>query len=182
MRPTRQQAEHEVKVRESVADYVAEVRREQPDFIRASRRAYLEIEIKRLTADRAFLRLNWAKAAKRAKTKDRADMAAAMAADPDREARLKKLQNELAMLGRVPGEGRLDDQDVARARAYPLWKLVQSNPGARITCPFHDDKKRTLALYDDGKGHCFSCNKSVDSIAWLMHSGLTFFESVRRLF
>lgn len=62
----------------------------------------------------------------------------------------------------------LPEEMIARARAYPIKNLLQSESGKdRINCPFHDDRKMSASI-KTGVIHCFSCGESCDSIGYLM--------------
>lgn len=78
------------------------------------------------------------------------------------------------------GKG-VDDSTVERARAVPISKLLEVNRAGYALCPFHDDKKPSFWT-KGGFGHCFVCNKTTDSIGYLMDiKGYAFKDAVEYL-
>lgn len=93
---------------------------------------------------------------------------------------IKKIDKEIEMLNRVDIDGSLTQMEIERARDHPLSEVVGCKVGAKIICPFHDDHHPSMQVYKL-TGFCFVCQKSVDSIGWLMEQGLSFVTAVKRL-
>lgn len=67
------------------------------------------------------------------------------------------------------------------AKEYPFTNLHQFKYG-KCVCPFHADNDPSMKLYPDNTVHCFSCNKSWDTIAFVMDlEGLSYYEAIKRL-
>lgn len=75
---------------------------------------------------------------------------------------------------------RITDEMIERAKNYPIADLIEvRNRQAR--CPFHEDKTASMHQYGN-RLHCFSCNKSWDTIGLVMdRDGLPFRAAIRRL-
>lgn len=81
------------------------------------------------------------------------------------------------------GDGLINDQDVANAKAYPMTSLVTFNSQNFAKCPWHTEKSASLKLYKQTNTvHCFGCGKSGDTIevARTMFSE-SFIHAVKRL-
>lgn len=80
------------------------------------------------------------------------------------------------------------DNDVERAREYPIQNLVNTDTknagGGRLKtqCPFHNEKTPSFFIYSDNSYHCFGCgahgNNAVD---FVMAEGKDFKEAVATL-
>lgn len=74
----------------------------------------------------------------------------------------------------------ITDDMIQQAKAYPFEELLEFKRGY-TKCPFHDDRTPSMSLKNN-RIRCFSCNKTWDTIAYVMDKeGLTFPEAVRRL-
>lgn len=95
--------------------------------------------------------------------------------------RLCKLQGKVIAL-RKPNTNGITDEMIQNAKDYPFMDLYQFKHGSCV-CPFHADKDPSMKLYKNTNTvHCFSCNKSWDTIAFIQElEGITFPEAVRRL-
>ena len=70
---------------------------------------------------------------------------------------------------------------IEQARNYPIEDLLGIELGRRILCPFHDDHHPSASVKNN-KLRCFTCNKTWNSIDYLMeHDGLSFIDAVKRL-
>jgi len=89
---------------------------------------------------------------------------------------------QLHTMGEIRDDGKVSDQDVERARLYPLERLIENLPkDGRIPCPFHEGEGRNF-LVKNSYGYCFTCAVSVDAIKWLMDiDRMNFTDAVRRL-
>lgn len=170
--------EHKVWVEERVSELRREVSRDEPGFFREARLRYLNEEIPRLKKSVLDFKLKMGREAVRwacdaARTGDFPRFE-----DPEKR-HLEDLEKERQMLTTNPSDG-LDQEKVNRARKYPLYRLLYKRPKQKVPCPFHNDKKPSLYLYSE-HGYCFVCSKRVDSISWLMNSGMTFRQAVEKL-
>ena len=77
---------------------------------------------------------------------------------------------------------RITDQDVEKARAYPLEQLLgEQVVRGYVACPFHQDTKRHM-LVKNVYGWCFSCGEWTDAIKWVQHVNQVYFlTAVRQL-
>lgn len=72
--------------------------------------------------------------------------------------------------------------DIHRARLYDFRGLLSFNRN-HCLCPFHNDTQPSM-VYNDKRNvvRCYSCNKSWDTIQFVMDKeGLTFPQAVRKL-
>jgi hypothetical protein len=98
----------------------------------------------------------------------------------DNITKLCKLQRQVIAL-RDGHKGNITDEMIQTAKAYPFQELYEFKHGACV-CPFHEDKDPSMKLYKDNRVHCFSCNKSWDTIDFIKErEGITFQEAVKRL-
>ena len=72
--------------------------------------------------------------------------------------------------------------DIDKAKAYPISELVEFKHGF-ARCIFHSEKTASMKLYEkENRCHCFSCNKSFDSIdVYRQIHGCSFREAVKNL-
>lgn len=100
----------------------------------------------------------------------------------DLEREVKKIDNEIKFRWAPKPMDRISEHDIERAKAFPLWRLLEKQVGQKVVCIWHSDSRPSFHLYADGKGHCFVCGKGGDAIDWVMESrGLNFIEAVRSL-
>lgn len=64
-------------------------------------------------------------------------------------------------------QGRLTDQEIEAARAYPLANLLEVKRNKMCVCPFHNDRSPSMYVKNNW-AYCFSCGWSGDSIAVFM--------------
>lgn len=77
-------------------------------------------------------------------------------------------------------EFQLMPDEIERAKAFPIEKLLGKKRGERIPCHFHGGKDKNMLL--KGYGYCFVCSKNIDSLNWLVKvEGRTFREAVKEL-
>lgn len=79
-------------------------------------------------------------------------------------------------------EGQITDEMIAKARAYPIDRLIQFQRGyATAWC--HNDKRPSLTWdAKRNRAKCWPCDKSFDPIGVLRErDGLSFQDAVRRL-
>jgi DNA primase len=94
-----------------------------------------------------------------------------------------KLQDETIFLKHPEkGKNSITPEMIERAKEYPFTELIKFNNNQTL-CPFHDDKDPSMHFYTDSNTvYCFSCNKSWDTIGFIIErDGLSFMETVRRL-
>ena len=94
-----------------------------------------------------------------------------------------KLQGEIIGL-RNNGEKKtgLSQDDIERARQHPFESLLEFKRNV-TRCPFHEDREPSMHLYrEQNRVHCFSCNRSWDTIQFLRdRDSLSFVEAVKYL-
>lgn len=74
----------------------------------------------------------------------------------------------------------VNEDDIRRAKDHPIENLIEVKRGM-ARCPFHDDKRPSMSVKNN-LAHCFSCQRTWDSIAVSMKlEGLDFVTAVRRL-
>lgn len=80
-------------------------------------------------------------------------------------------------------KGKLTEDMIRKAKEYPVTDLISFNKNNMALCPFHSDKTPSLHYYKDTNTvHCFSCQKSWDSIDIVMElEGLNFIQAIKRL-
>lgn len=100
----------------------------------------------------------------------------------DRIKELVKFQNKCFYKRHPLQKGRITPERVEEAKAYPFGNLLIIARGKAI-CPFHADKDPSMQFYrHDNHVHCFSCNKSWDTISFVMEKeGISFVQAVDRL-
>ena len=75
----------------------------------------------------------------------------------------------------------VSEDQIQRARDYPIEKLVDVGRGGRVRCLFHEDKNPSASIKNN-KIHCFVCNKTWNGIDFVMeHDCLTFIDAVKLL-
>lgn len=99
---------------------------------------------------------------------------------------LKRKLQKLKFLLSPPAvlkEGQITEQMIERAKEYPFDYLLQFNKAAFTKCFSHNENKPSLHLNKKvNKIHCFGCQKSWDTIAYVQETkGLTFPEAVKTL-
>jgi hypothetical protein len=86
-----------------------------------------------------------------------------------------------SMFPKVKDDGRLTEDQLERARTYPMPDLVGPSKHGRIPCPWHKGHDANMAVYQTGV-KCFVCGASADPIKWVMEmEGLSFTSAVRKL-
>ena len=106
----------------------------------------------------------------------------------DQEKELRPLKREAtALLNHVNGKetvqapGGITPEMIDQARQYPITSIIEFTKGRYRCCPFHEDRKPSMALYENHV-HCFVCNRTWDSISATMAlDGVTFREAVLAL-
>lgn len=95
-----------------------------------------------------------------------------------------KIQGELISLKKPEkNNGRITDEMIARAKAYPMNQLVEIGRYNTLVCPFHGDTKASMKYYpNDNSVYCFSCKKTWDVIGFIQERDkLSFPEAVKKL-
>ena len=91
--------------------------------------------------------------------------------------RQRRLQAELTGL---ENNTRLPQWKIEYAGQFPLEELVETKHN-RIRCPIHKGEDRNM-LVKNGYGYCFVCNKSLNSINYMMLvRGMSFVDAVNVL-
>ena len=84
--------------------------------------------------------------------------------------KIRKLQSDIDFLqGRkLIEEGKITEQDIVSAKKHPFEDLIELKNG-KCCCPFHQEKTPSFSVHKEGNfGHCFGCNWSGDTIAFVM--------------
>lgn len=73
-------------------------------------------------------------------------------------------------------------EEIERAKEYPVVQLLPNQIKHGMTlCPFHDDRNPSMSIKNN-RAHCFSCDKTWDSIALAMElKSLEFVGTVKYL-
>ncbi len=66
-----------------------------------------------------------------------------------------------------PTPGLITEEEIARAKEYPIKELVAVR-GKMTKCLWHNDSHPSLYIYPDNHGFCFSCKKYADAIDFAM--------------
>ena len=102
-----------------------------------------------------------------------------------REEKIRKMKMWIA-LGDISNKptkpGQITPTDIRKAKEYPIENLVEVNMGGFACCPFHNEKKPSLKVYNDNTWYCFGCGKGIDSIDFVMlRDGIDFISAVKKL-
>jgi hypothetical protein len=83
------------------------------------------------------------------------------------EKEIKEWQRYLDMTGRKKKQsGRVTENDVARAREYPVNELIEFNRSGFANCIWHNEKTPSLKYYPKTNSvYCHACGQHGDSIA-----------------
>lgn len=106
--------------------------------------------------------------------------------------KLKHEQNRLRRYLPQPiSRGRINQNQIDRAREYPVIELAEMNllnikkcgRAFRSLCPYHKEKSPSFYLYSESNsGHCYGCQEHCDVIALTQHLlSLSFVEAVKYL-
>ena len=98
------------------------------------------------------------------------------------EIEIRKTEAELRRLV-MPAlaDGQLTEDMIARAKAYPMKKLLNTDKDM-VACPFHGDDRHPSASIKKGFFYCFSCGVSVDAIGYLMRTtGIQYKDAILKL-
>jgi hypothetical protein len=91
-----------------------------------------------------------------------------------------KLERRLRQLVKKE-RGGITDDDIKRAKEYPLDNLLEINRQGKALCLWHEDTKPSLDCRN-GFVHCHVCQVSGDSIdVYMKINGVSFPEAVRSL-
>jgi hypothetical protein len=78
-------------------------------------------------------------------------------------------------------KNKITDEMIQNARDYDIYDLIGSSLKKNIKCPFHDDNHPSASIRNN-RLHCFACNRTWDSIDFVMEKeNLTFTEAIERL-
>ncbi len=80
-------------------------------------------------------------------------------------------------------DGDITEEDIARAREYPITQLIEFNKFGKAHAFCHEDKNPSLSYWKAGnKCRCFVCNITFDPIAVLMErDSMNFIDAVKKL-
>ncbi len=73
--------------------------------------------------------------------------------------------------------------DITRAKAYPIDRLLEFNTAGFTKCPYHSEKTGSCKFYEKrNKVHCFSCSGDFDSIdIYMCINNVSFSEAIKKL-
>ena len=94
----------------------------------------------------------------------------------------EQLNQDITVVNAGKRKNGLIEDDIKRARNVPVEMLYDFRIGKAI-CPFHEDKNPSLVVWKRAnKIRCFGCNKTWDSIQFIMDlKGMEFKEAVEYL-
>lgn len=95
------------------------------------------------------------------------------------ENRKRRYSRELKRIDRYLGiykgkrsdsEGRITEEDIARAKQYPIREIIEvTRRDGMVCCPLHTEKTPSCKIYNDNHWHCYgSCNTGGDVIDLVM--------------
>lgn len=90
------------------------------------------------------------------------------------------IARELRVKARPPGiPGKVTEDEIERARSYPIADLIGCKNGAYVKCPFCPSSR----FWAKGSiGHCFACNKTANSLRYMIECrGVKFVDAVKSL-
>jgi len=80
------------------------------------------------------------------------------------------------------GDDTINNNDVLRAKEYPIVSISKPNHAGFIRCPFHSEKTPSCKVFKDNRFHCFGCGADGDVIDFIMKQhNLTFIEAVKNI-
>ena len=87
-----------------------------------------------------------------------------------------------ALKGKPAAPGRITDEQIASARAFPIEQIIDFVKGKALA-PCHADKNPSLSWdRKRNRAHCFVCDKSFSALDYLMEvMGLKFIDAVKQL-
>lgn len=99
---------------------------------------------------------------------------------------IRKMLKELYWREKQPlrgSKGTITRDNIQNARAYDFRALLPDLRNNVCLCPFHNDSNPSMVYnYKRNVVRCYSCNKSWDTIQFVMDKeGITFPQAVRRL-
>lgn len=99
-----------------------------------------------------------------------------------REKRIREYRRMLATGQPSVSKDKLSEEDIDRARNYPIEELLTEPPKRGfIHCPFHQEKTPSCRVFSDHI-HCYGCGKHLNAIGYLMEKqGMNFIDSVKYL-
>lgn len=97
---------------------------------------------------------------------------------------LKKMLEALSIIKKVTDSNFITENDIIKAKEYPMDRLLSFDQASKAECIFHDgDKTPSLHWYKKTNTvYCFGCNKKADTIAVYMHQhNVDFINAVKKL-
>jgi len=166
------------KVRQSIEELRGEL---DSDWVKGRRLEYIGDIIKRLNCHIAGCEENYSDSFKQNVPYWLRKITLDLSGYKESKKELKKLLAEQrAKTSNKEIKGKITEEDIQRAKEYPFENLIEVNRNFGI-CPYHEDKHPSFFVKNNW-GHCFTCNKSVDTIQFVMDmQNLTFIEAVRFL-
>ena len=77
---------------------------------------------------------------------------------------------------------RIQQEDIERARLYPIENLLKFNRAGKVHCIFHNDTSNPNLHKYDNTVYCFSCQRKADVIdVYMQQTGDNFIDAVKKL-
>lgn len=102
----------------------------------------------------------------------------------DRENEQARILKELEQIKRINRKvvGEITDEDIDRAREYPVDRLIDFSHGRSVAFCHESDSPSMSHNRKANRAHCFVCNKSFNPIDVLMgRDGFSFIDAVKEL-
>jgi len=111
--------------------------------------------------------------------KDAADIFLDLWETKKKEQQLKRLKSNFLLVWTDKKD--ITDEMIIKAKEFPFQNLIEVNQRGYAHCPFHQDKTPSMWVKNNF-GHCFSCDKTLDTIQFVIETyKIRFPEAVRKL-
>lgn len=152
------------KVKESEIDFIKEIVKEDPDWVKERCLEFLEGKLKRINKDI----LRWIEQANNYEGWFSVSIYKACVVPLFKE--WERVYREVNMYKNpkfVENSGKISDEMIQRAKEYPIGNLLEINKAGFATCINHDDKKPSMYTKNN-YAYCFSCGYHADTIGVIM--------------
>ena len=88
-----------------------------------------------------------------------------------------------ALKGKPAAPGRITDEQIASARAFPIERVIDFDRQGKALAPCHADKSPSLSWdRKRNRAYCFPCGKGFSALDYLVqYQGLKFADAVKQL-